>query len=115
MDIQEFVSTVLIDIVRGLNIAGEELSKSDSGAVLNPMLSQEGWAETRKGHQGSRRIQQVEMSIAVTVSDSSGEGGKVGISVAGFSAELNSAKSSTSNSSISTVKFTVPIAFPVGQ
>lgn len=112
MEIQEFVSTVIIDIVKGINKASEELK--DSGARINPTIKAHDIA-IEEGHKGHRSIQHIEMSIAVTVGDTRDKGGKAGINVAGFSAEVLAGKSSAINSSVSTVKFVVPIAFPVGQ
>lgn len=112
MEIKEFVATVLKDIVYGLNDASQSFFETKTGAIINPMMTGERSVRTDGG--GSRLIQQVEMTIAVTVSDSKEKGGDAGIKVALFSAGLASAEA-TRNSTVSTVKFAVPIAFPVGK
>lgn len=114
MEIKEFVSTVIIQVVTGLNTAKEQLKENDSGAIINPAVGGDGNVHNDTWPP-RRLIQQIEMSIAVTATDSHNIGGKAGLNIAVFSAEISGAKVSASNSTVNTVKFTVPIAFPVGK
>ncbi|MBA4168135.1 MAG: hypothetical protein H0X41_11455 [Chitinophagaceae bacterium] len=121
MEIQEFVKTVLVDIVNGLHQASNELSKtaplsgrqSLDNAVINPVRNIHDVFEPDQKSLGRRTISSIEMSIAVTIGQASESGGKAGISVAWFSAEVNAGSGTSSNSTVSTVKFSVPVAFPV--
>lgn len=113
MEIQEFVSSVIVQIVKGLNVANEELKNSHSGAVVNPTTIHNKVHE--KNFIGERSVQQIDMSIAVTASESSSAGGKGSLNIAVFKAEFGGEASNSLNSTVSTVKFTVPIAFPVGK
>lgn len=110
MEIREFVKTALTDIANGVQDAIAELETMQSVAVVNPMSLNAGTIPN--GYYRDRPVQKVEMSIAVTASDETSKGGKVGLNVVAFSAELNASKTATANSSVSTITFSVPIALP---
>src|SRR5688572_20047530 len=104
MEIQEFVKIVITDIVKGVKQASDELSAANSGAIINPEVRDRVDIAIEPGLRGSRLVQSVEMSIAVTVSEDASRGGKVGLNVAWLSAGAASGQS-FSNSTVSTVKF----------
>ncbi|PPL04906.1 hypothetical protein [Parapedobacter indicus] len=116
MNIEEFISESIKGIVSGITTASTEIKSN--GAIINPLVDINGFMEITEGRSVApigRKVQEVEMTVAVTASDNETSGqGKVGINVVGFSAGFSTGDSGSQNSTVSTIRFNVPIAFPVG-
>lgn len=109
MDLENFVSSALVQIVKGVNQARHELK--DTGALVNPSLSAKPATAVRHGR-GWQQVREIAFDVAVTVADErSGKGG-AGITV--FGAHLGADGELTrENSTASRVRFVVPLALPV--
>ena len=113
MDLKEFVAETLTQIVGGVSEAqgrvtemqakvSPRLNGSPTHAVQHGYLSADGGA-----------AQIVQFDVALTVKEGAGTKGGLGI-VAGAVSLGTSGQSSSENSSVSRVKFSVPITLPNG-
>ena len=110
MELQEFIKTVLVSVVRGVENAQLELR--DSKAIVNP----EGFKRQIALEQlkESTGFTDVEFEVAVEVKNSTEQGGKVGIQVAIFQMGAGGKKDSTASHG-SRIKFSVPVHLPPGD
>jgi len=112
MDLKEFIKTALIDIVEGIEDAKLELDKKNT-YICPPM----GPAYIDKFHIklnsfNGMYYQQAEFDIAITAENRTDGGAKAGVKVAGF-IEANMGKNTAlNNSTVSRVKFHVPLGLP---
>lgn len=107
MELKEFVKTAITQISDGILEAKEEAT--GKGLLINP----QGLAVGGKGDKylkfgGWRYVQDIEFNVAVTATDEANAGG--GIKVASILNIGGGVKET--NSSISTINFKVPVAFP---
>jgi hypothetical protein len=100
MDLENFVQESLNQIFNGVKGAQESAAKS--GGEINPKVSGKGTFD----HTG-RIIHPIEFDVAVTVVETGNVNG--GISVMGVGLK---GASSESNTSVSRIKFNVPISLP---
>ncbi len=116
MDLQTFISESLHQIISGICSAQKKFSQESTGAKINPR----GITALAKDSSGQKQphdintklpIHQIEFDIAVTVSEAAE--GKVGggllIAWLGIGGQKTSA---TENSSVSRIRFTVPVVWP---
>ena len=112
MNLKEFVSESLIEIIEGVKDAQSKTGQS--GGEVNPSPQGSSSDFTKQGLfiAGNRKIgSHVEFDVAVTVSEGSGAKGGIGI----FSGALNigaSGQTSKTDVSLSRIKFQVPIVLP---
>jgi hypothetical protein len=100
MELREFISATLKDIVGGIRDAQRDLAESAAQAVVNPA-----WNSVQNLHQ---HVQVVEFDVAVTATDQKAQGAKGGIKVLSMELGANGEKSLT-NSTVSRILFKVPI------
>ncbi|MGD0139705.1 MAG: hypothetical protein ABSD28_12575 [Tepidisphaeraceae bacterium] len=116
MDLETFVSQSLLQIVAGVRKAQEKFANNPAGAKINPR------GTTALGHTELGRkaphemhtklpVHQMEFDIALTTVDSSEGTGSAGLRIMaiGIGGELASRNEA---SSVSRVKFSVPIVWP---
>ena len=115
MDLEEFIEASLTQIVSGIQAASEGVAKA--GGELNPRIDlQDSSFPTYQGTDGRKRIlQQVEFDVAVTVSSERDGGGSASLNVAGVFSIAGEGGAKSGESSISRVKFSVPLGLPVGE
>ena len=106
MNLQEFVSTTLKQVIQGVIGVQKELG-NEGRRYINPA----GRGTVMGRSQDGTPIQNVEFDVAVTVAEESGVSG--GISVVGLGLGVKGGTKDT-NTSVSRIKFVVPVAFPVG-
>lgn len=128
MKVDEFVSSVIYDIMKGVVDAQKrmkelESTKKDEGkfGVINPVTKTLGTRDMVNTYgevmvPGKPTIEnvdkkEIEMCIAITVSEQSGIEGGAKIAVLAFNAGTTGSQSQT-NSTVSTVKFSIPVLFP---
>jgi hypothetical protein len=99
MDIDNFIVETLRQVVKGVQAASDH--QDCKGAKINPQFDAE----------GRPAISQVEFDVAVTVTEGSEKQGKANIGVAWFGVG-GQANSTTANTSISRIKFAVPVMLP---
>jgi len=113
MELKDFISEALTQIIEGVNEANNTLKAN--GAEINPPLM--GGIDYAAKHGGGLQTssgnyaQIVEFDIAVTTTQGKGTKGGIGI-VAGAINLGSSGQSNTENTSISKIKFNVPLALP---
>ena len=111
MQLDEFVAASLVQIMKGVIKAQEELK--GTGGRVNPLMRSTGREHSigEAEGDGGQPVTLVEFDVAVTAKTSEGSKGGIGVLVAavGFGAQSQSGKSSGSESRI---KFTVPILLP---
>lgn len=119
LDLETFIKQTLIQISKGVDGAASELSKSES-AIISPYGAYNKATSFNDAHvsiKKERKVynnREIEFDIAVTVSDENvgdvGAKAKIGIKV--ISASIGSDEKRTlQNSSVSRIKFSLPIAF----
>jgi hypothetical protein len=111
MDLQDFVAQTLCQIVEGVKTAQEKVKAS--GAVVNPhlnsgheQLGKAGFLFTSDGP-----AQVVQFDVALTVMEGTGTKGGIGV----FAGAINlgsGGQSKAENTSVSHVKFSVPLLLP---
>jgi hypothetical protein len=119
MDLETFISQTLKQIIAGIRLAQEYASQSKTGAAINPR----GITALQKDNEGRKQphemstklpVHQVEFDIAVTVAQSSEGKAGGGLRVAGLG--IGGQKVTMAEcSSVSRVKFTVPLIWPDPQ
>jgi hypothetical protein len=112
MELKDFVSQVLTQIVEGVKAAQE--GEDERNGVVNPLIST-GVSEIHKqGHLLSihgQVVQVVKFDVAVTVEEGTGTKGGIGV-FAGAIGLGSQGESKASQSSVSRIQFEVPISLP---
>ncbi len=111
MELRDFVKETLVQIAEGVSEAQE---RADSlGAHVNPRLTRSSNYASQQGFLNSESgaAQVVGFDVALTVTEGTGTKGGIGI-FAGAVSLGSSGQSSAENSSVSRVKFSVPLALP---
>ena len=116
MDLKEFIQVSLVQISKGIEAANEELK--DSKAKVNPSniaVNAGGGANygiiSQTNQNMPRVVELVEFDIAITVSDGTEKNGKIALSVGAIGIGVGG-KNSEANSSLSRLKFKIPVAWP---
>jgi len=116
MELKDFISETIVQIANGVIDAIEKCNEKN--VIVNPDITigekGEYWVPRNGSYKIARRVQQVEMDICVTVSESEKNGidAKVGISVFGIGTNSTGLKSNTNESRI---KFSIPVCLPVSK
>ena len=114
MQLQDFISQSIQQIVNGIRQSQQE-NKTDarinpSGLKLGSSLKQQELYD----FENQMLLSSVEFDVAVTAEETTGTKGGIGIFV-GAVGVGSQGKTDTRSSSVSRIKFTVPIALPKGQ
>ncbi|MBU1138835.1 MAG: hypothetical protein KKA76_07655 [Proteobacteria bacterium] len=116
MDLKEFVSESIIEIIEGIIDAQSRISSED--AQVAPEMSklylnsQAGGASLALGKdKNNNLVHTLEFDVAVTANEGTETKGGIGV-VAGVFALGSQGKSESNNQSISRLKFRVPVSFP---
>ena len=108
MDIKEFTKETITQIVNAVREANELIS--DYGASI-PTDYFQGSRAITSYKDGEKNIIDVEFDVAVSAVESANVGGGAGIKVAAINIGLG-ANSQNENSTLSRVKFTLPLVLP---
>jgi hypothetical protein len=116
MELKEFVSEALTQIVAGIEEAQGSIGKSN--AEISPKYSnrQQGMLEKHKilfSNKGSI-IQHVDFDVAVTASEGTGTKAGVGVIAGAFNLGA-SGQSNQENQTVSRIKFSVPVTLPTNE
>ncbi len=107
MELQQFVTETLIQIVEGVQDAKADVRSA--GGEINPELMSAG--KDQMVSTSNRMVQLVDFDVAVTVSEGTGTKGGGGIFVGAFGLGAQG-ESTAASSSVSRIKFQVPISLP---
>jgi hypothetical protein len=110
MELREFVTTALTDIVAG--VAAARVAVADHGAVVgsDPVYGYVKEAKVLTDGQG-RRVSEVEFDIALARTDATGTKGGIGVLLGAVNLG-SKGESRAENVNTSRIKFTVPIVLP---
>jgi hypothetical protein len=108
VDLKDFVSQTLTQIIEGVKAAQE--AAKEHGAEVNPDTA--GGVGSHMTSMSGKNLRNVEFDVALTVAEGTGTKGGIGI-VAGAFALGSSGQSTSQNSSVSRVQFSVPLALPL--
>lgn len=112
MDLKDFVSETLLQIVEGVKAAQSEIEQH--GASINPNLLGDYKEHAKHGLllSGTGKVAQiVEFDVALSIKEGTGTKGGIGV-VAGMFALGSQGQSNAENVSLSRVKFRVPLSLP---
>lgn len=104
MELKELVQRSLIDVLTAIHDAQVEWKGSIDKGAINPV-----WNNTSKLHE---HVHKMEFDIAVTAGSAKSGSAKAGINVLGVDIGGSGALESQ-NSSVSRIKFTIPVVPPV--
>jgi hypothetical protein len=105
MDLETFIAETLRQIIKGVKTA--QASDDCKGAQINPTYN---WHGTQ--FSGAQKI---EFDVAVTVSEEKAKQGKANIGVASYIGIGGKASSATASSSVSRIRFEVPVTLPTKE
>ena len=114
MDLNEFVSETLTQIFTGVQAAQNRVK--EAGGKISPSQTCKIYGKDRLFVHVSKDGEQqplnnIEFDVALTTVEASGSEGKAGLTVWGMGAGV-SGKTETSNSTVSRIKFSVPVVLP---
>jgi hypothetical protein len=110
VELREFISTVLVSLVRGVEDAQSQLK--DSKATVNPLgIKAQIALEQNEETPG---FTNVEFEVAVEIQSKTEQSGKIGVQVAVFNMGADGKKLS-SESNTSKLRFSVPVHLPPGD
>ena len=115
MNLEDFIAQSLSQIAKGIEKANNELV--DSMAIVNPsgisrpLVSEHGAYGAVDINGSYVDVHEIKFDVSVSVIDSNEHGGGLGISVAGISLGAQG-KENQSNTSISRIQFSIPMALP---
>ena len=98
MDLETFIAETLRQIVKGIKIAQEH--EDCKGGKINPFRPSGG------------EVKQIDFDVAVTATEGSEKKGGIGVFTGVFGVG-GQANANTANSTVSRIKFSVPIIFPM--
>ena len=112
MELKEFVSAVLTDIIDGTREAQRDAEAKDG--EVNPLLAtQQGVLQTqgRLVSRWGQLVQSVKFDVAVTAEEGKGNKGGIGVFIGNVGVGTQR-ESTVSNASVSRIQFEVPISLP---
>lgn len=113
MELKDFISETLAQIVGGVVDARSKVNALDAAARVNPFLDPMADQLAKHGLTlaGGDAVQFVEFEVSVTTKDASGTKGGVGVFVVPFTLG-SSGQSSNEQSGSSKISFRVPLTLP---
>lgn len=114
MELREFVAETIKQIAAGVKDA--QAAHDDHGGFVNPHLSTTAELAVKHGVliASGRAVQLVQFDVALTVTEGTGTKGGIGIFAGAFSVG-SSGQSNEQSSSVSRIKFFVPLVLPEGK
>jgi hypothetical protein len=114
LELKDFVRETLVQIAHGVSEAQKELS--ESAAEVNPQVSRRFDVKNSNygDSQSGKPIFLIDFDVAVTATEGTQTKGGIGV-VAGVLALGRHGQSDSANSSVSRIKFMVPMALSYGN
>ena len=112
MKLEDFISEALIEIVSGIKRA--QTSTESTGAKINPkgyIVPQGKLVGQKWNSKNGDTTEVIEFDIAVTTTEGTETKGGIGVFVGAFGLG-SQGRSEAQNSSVTKIKFSVPIVFP---
>lgn len=118
MELQQFISNTLVQIANGIQDAAHELAKSKK-AIVNPrnvatsnMKDSDAYGILVNNKKFYKAVRKVDFDVAVTAGEGTEKKTGIGIQVGSISLGAKG-KSENQNSTVSRIKFSVPIVLPM--
>lgn len=108
MELKEFIKTVLIEIIDGVELAQKEIVATNRNAIINPTIGQMIDIKSKFDPHDLKNSNEVKITATVAVTQS--DGGNFGLSIIPIKATTNKENKNETTTSIS---FVVPVVFPV--
>lgn len=110
MELKQFISTAIVDIIRGVEESRKELGNELAKCICPVMNAAYAAQKTKIEYDSTRGLyyQQIDFDIAVTAESKDNAGGKAGINVLGLTASIGT-DANVTNVSVSRIKFSIPI------
>jgi hypothetical protein len=113
MELRDFIKTTLTEITLGVMEAQKETK--DTGVIINPS----GLGVGNKGdkylrNDGWRYVQEIEINVGLTISETEGAKAGLGVITGLFSGGIANSNDKN-NSSVTSIKFTIPVALPATE
>ena len=112
MELKDFISTALIDIVEGVQESKKLLGENQNCICPIVKNCMGGSSLKEFDHTQGLHHKTVHFDVAVTIENKNTKNGKIGIKVCGLEAGIGKA-GDAAYSSTSRIKFDIPIAFKV--
>ncbi len=112
MELKEFVTQTLTQIIEGIKDAQEQTK--DSGALINPKTYGDTGLIVEGTKSEIRNVQSVKMNVALTVTENSGNKSGIGVVASVFKAGVSKEDSDT-NTTTSHIEFNIPVSFPISE
>lgn len=111
MKLEEFISETINQIISGIRKTHEYAK--EQGAIVNPKIKHKriSFATKETKIEARSPIHTIEFDVAITTTEGKETKGGIGVFVGPIGAGTQG-KSDSSNSSISRIKFSVPVIFP---
>lgn len=110
MELKEFIKETLVQIAQGVREAQEELK--EQGTIINPELSHAPSGEKIMVQGRPYMLQQVDFTVALTLSESGSSKKGISVSFASILAAGGNTNNDSRNEATNTIKFKVPIVLP---
>lgn len=110
MDIKEFTTQTLVQIVKGANEADSQLQKIGGYIPKNGLASNGDYRYVRGTVEGN--VIDVDFDVAITATESDGKSGGAGIKVVAFNFGGN-VESKVESQTISRIKYTIPLVLSI--
>lgn len=113
MELKEFISETLVQIIEGINKA--QIKAKESNAEINPDLVGNSDHTAKYGGgirtAGGNYAQIVEFDVAVTTAEGKNVKGGIGVAAAVINMG-SSGQSNSENTSVNKIKFSIPLVLP---
>ncbi len=108
MELKEFIKTVLVEVSQGVGEAQKEVT---GNTIVNPSFIKDGYINHSSG---KREITNISFKIGVSINDSTAGKSALGVITGLFQAGVGT-ENKQSNTSITNIEFSVPIALPTND
>ena len=108
MRLEDFINETLTEIALGIHRA--QSNSRTYCLIINPLETL-----ARAGARIEAYVRDVEFDVALTTSEGKGSGAEGEITVAGFLKAGGRGRAESASSSVSRIRFTVPVLFPAGD
>lgn len=113
MELSEYIRKTIVGIVSAVESVQKELADKESNAIINPSLVDKD--KKLIDHKfGKRSVDQIEFTVGINASESSGSEGGIGV-FTGVLSMGGRAKNDGAIETVNTVKFTIPVSLPVND
>ena len=111
MELKDFIKSTISQVIDAVEELNEQYEEKD--AVINPSSPYKQGQDVRSvdTRTGKRQVAEIEFDLTVSVDESKGTGGKVNVLACVIGGDVSKTVSQ-GNSSVSRVKFTVPVMLP---